>query len=332
MGGVNVPDAVAAVAAREFPDSDVRAVERLAGGCKDTYRVGLGGRAVVVAFPREAWYARQFALEPALMRLVRRETTLPVPRVLASDVSGRVGRPYHVTAAIDAADLDGRFASLPRGTQVALLEAAGRALAELHDEVRFDAVGPLVAADTDRGVAVDSRPSWPAFLGELVDAWLAELDGSRFADLTATFERVPTPASFLSPTPEPVCLHFDYAPGNLLARGDDLVGVVDWGFAVAGHAEYDLFEFEKNVLLGQFDSPAVRDELRPHVYAGYRDVRGFEPGWERRRAFYRVAYKLASMQSFHRWAGNRSDDARDDLARRLRAELEADLDRLRRIG
>ncbi|WP_318567616.1 aminoglycoside phosphotransferase family protein [Salinigranum marinum] len=327
---MNVPDAVAAVVAREFPDSEVHAVERLAGGCKDTYRVELCDRAVVVAFPREAWYARRFALEPALMRLVRRETTVPVPRVLASDASGRVGRSYHVTTAIDAADLDGRFASLSRETQVALIEAAGRALAELHDEVRFDAVGPLVAADTDRGVAVDPRPSWPAFLEELVDTWVGELDGSRFADLTATFEGVLTPASFPSLDPAPVCLHFDYAPGNLLARGGDLVGVVDWGFAVAGHAEYDLFEFEKNFLLGQFDSPAVRDELRPHVYAGYRDVRGFEPGWERRRAFYRVAYKLASMRSFHRWAGGQSDRARAALAARLRAELEADLERLRR--
>lgn len=328
MGDVNVPDAVGAVVDREFPGSDVRAVEGYGGGCKETYRITFDDRAVFVAFPREAWYERQFALEPALMELVGRETTLPVPQVLASDVSGTTTRPYHVTAAIDGADLRGRFGSLPRGTQAALLEAAGRALAELHREVRFEASGPLHAADTERGVAVDSRPSWPAFLAELVGDWLVELGGSRFSDLAPTFERVLTPESFLSREVEPVCLHFDYAPGNLLARADELVGVVDWGFAVAGHAEYDLFEFEKNFLLAELDDPA-RDELRPHVHAGYRDVRDVEPGWEHRRAFYRVAYKLASMRSFHRWTGGRSERERDELAARLRAELETDLDRLR---
>jgi aminoglycoside phosphotransferase (APT) family kinase protein len=327
--GVYVPDAVAAVAAREFPDSAIQGVERLAGGCKDTYRVAFDDRQVVVAFPKEAWYDQGFRLEPALMRLVRRETAVPVPRVLASDVSGESGRPYHVTAAIDARSLEERFAGLARETQVALLDAAGRALAELHHEIRFDAPGPLRVADTERGVAVDARASWPAFLGDLVETWLGELDGSRFADLRSTFERVLTPTSFLATNPEPVCLHFDYAPGNLLARDGELVGVVDWGFAVAGHAEYDLFEFEKNFLLATVDDPETRDALRPHVTAGYRDVRGLDAGWERRRAFYRVAYKLASMRSFHRWAGDRPERARDDLAARLRVELETDLDRLR---
>jgi aminoglycoside phosphotransferase (APT) family kinase protein len=238
-----------------------------------------------------------------------------------------------VTAAVDGADLRGRFGSLPRGTQAALLEAAGRALAELHG-VRFEASGPLRAADTDRGVRVDPRPSWPAFLADLVEGWVVELGESRFADLVPTFERVLTPESFLSRGVEPVCLHFDYAPGNLLSRGDEpaLVGVVDWGFAVAGHAEYDLFEFEKNFLLAEVDDPAVRDELRPHVHAGYRDVRDVEPGWERRRAFYRVAYKLASMRSFSRWATATSGRDRDELAARLRDELAADLDRLRAEG
>lgn len=152
---MHVPDAVAVVVAREFPDSAIRDVERLAGGCKDTYRVVFDDRRVVVAFSASPWYDRQFRLEPALMRLVRRETTLPVPRVLGSDVTGESGRPYHVTAAIDAENLEDRFAGLARETQVALLDAAGRALAELHHEVRFDAAGPLRAADTARGVAVD---------------------------------------------------------------------------------------------------------------------------------------------------------------------------------
>jgi aminoglycoside phosphotransferase (APT) family kinase protein len=326
---VNVPETVATVVDREFAGSDIHGVEQLSGGCKDTYRVELTDSVVVVASPREAWYERQFALEPALMRLVRRETSVPVPRVLASDISGTRCRPYHVTAAVDAEDLHGRFATLDRETQVALVGTLGATLAALHRSVRFDAPGPLRPA-TDRGVTVDARRSWPAFLAELVGGWIDDLDGGRFADLKPTYRRVLTPESFLSVDVEPVCLHFDYSPGNLLTRGETLAGVVDWGFAVAGHAEYDLFEFEKNVLLGELDDEATREALRPHLYAGYRRTGELEPGWKRRRAFYRVAYKLASMQSFHRWTAEMTRVERDAMAAQLRTELETDLDSLRR--
>jgi aminoglycoside phosphotransferase (APT) family kinase protein len=327
---MDVPESVVAVVDREFAGSDVSGVDRLSGGCKDTYRVELTDETVVVAFPREAWYERQFALEPALMALVRRETSVPVPRVLASDVSGADCRPYHVTAAIDAESLDGRFAALDRDAQVALVETLGATLAELHRNVAFAASGPLGVADTDRGVAVDARRSWPAFLAELVDGWIDDIDGGRFGDLVPTYRHALTPESFLSVDVEPVCLHFDYGPRNLLTRGRTLAGVVDWGFAVAGHAEYDLFEFEKNVLLGELDDEATREALRPHLYDGYRRARELDAGWERRRALYRVAYKLASMQSFHRWTGGMNGSERDAMATRLRAELRVDLDELRR--
>lgn len=322
--GVEPPEAVVGVVAHEFGSaSDVGDVERLAGGCKDTYRVELRDRTVVVAFPRESWYERAFALEPALTRLVRRETSLPVPRVLASDVSGAERRPYHVTEFVDAPDLQGRFGAWSRAEQATLVEAAGRALATLHRAVRFESSGPLRAVDGR--VVVEPHDSWPSFLASLVERWLDELAESRFADLRGTFAAALSPESFLDDDPDPVCLHFDYGPGNLLARRTELVGVVDWGFAVSGHAEYDLFQFEKNFLLGEVDSPERRAALRPHVYAGYRERGDLDSGWERRRALYRVAYKLASMRSFHRWA------ERDELAGRLRAELAADLEHLRAV-
>lgn len=321
---MNVPEAVAVVVDDAF-GSDICQVERLSGGCKDTYRVDLPERTVVVAFPREPWYEQAFALEPALMGLVRRKTSVPVPRVLASDVSGARTRPYHVTEHVDAPNLHGRFATCARETQTALLEAAGRALADLHRGVQFESSGPLRADGEE--VRVDSDESWSAFLATLVERWLEELDASRFADLREPFATALTPRTFFEYDPNPVCLHFDYAPGNLLARADELVGVVDWGFAVAGHAEYDLFQFEKNFLLGQVGDPFVRDSLRPHVYAGYRTRCELAPGWERRRAFYRVVFKLASMRSFHRWSRGYETE-QDALAKQLRAELDVDLERL----
>lgn len=317
-----------AIVEREFPDREILAVRPLPGGTKATYAVELADGAVVVAVCDRPDYERQFALEPSVMRAVG-ETSVPVPPVLAVDCSKRaVPYPYYVSRRVEGYDPRDRFKYLPRATRRALLRQAGRYLGALHRATGFDACGRLRAADGD--LTVVDGTSWPATLGELMDEWIAALAGGRFADLTATFERVrrETVARLDGGSFEPALLHFDYRPANLIVRDGEIAAVLDWGFAIAGHAEYDFFKFEKNFLLAQFRTPSIRDDHRAAVYAGYRATADLARGWRERRTCYRLAYKLESMRSFHRWSGEYGREARDDLARRLRDELDDLLDRL----
>lgn len=313
-----------AVARREFPDRAVRAVRELPGGRKATFAVDLSGERIVVAVCDRPADERRFAVEPVVMRIVRRETDVPVPRVLAVDRSKRaVPHMYYVTRRVEGYDPRARFKYLPRGTRAALVRAAGRHLGALHRSVGFEACGRLRADGDD--VTVADGASWPAALGALMDDWIDGLGGGRFADLAGTFRRarraIVARLAAASVSFPPALLHGDYRPANLIVRDGDVAAVVDWGSALAGHPEYDFFKFEKNFLLAQFRTPAVRQALRGAVYEGYREAAGLDPGWRGRRTGYRIAYKLESMRSFHRWCGE-YDEAPDVLADRLRAELD----------
>lgn len=320
---------VRAVVRREFPDRTVRAIRELPGGRKATYAVDLSSERVVVAVCERSGDEERFAAEPAVMRTVRRETDVPVPRVLAVDRSKRaVPNAYYVTRLVEGYDPRDRYRYLPRDVRAALVRAAGRHLGAVHRAVGFDACGRLRAAGGGPTV-VDGAP-WPATLGALIDDWIDRLEGGRFVDLAGTFRRARDALveRLAGGTYRPALLHGDYRPANLLVRHGDVAAVVDWGAALAGHAEYDFFKFEKNFLLAQFRTAAARDALRGAVYEGYRETAGLDPGWRERRTGYRIAYKLESMRSFHRWCGEYDEDPAV-LADRLRAELD---DLLARFG
>lgn len=328
---VSPAEAVTTIVEREFPDAAAGRVTPARGGRKTTFLVDLPDERVAVSLCDDPAHEPQFAVEPRVMELVRRETDLPVPAVLASDLTKRaVPYPYFVTRAVEGYDPRRRYRYLPRRVREDLLVQAGRYLGELHARVELAAAGRLRPA-SGRGVAVDAEASWPTFLERSMREWSASLDGGRFEDLVPTFEAVADDCStVLDGAFAPVLLHFDYRPANLLVRDDEVVAVLDWGLARAGHAEYDFFKFEKNFLLAQFETPAIRDAHREAVYRGYRSVHGLDPGWRRRRAFYRVAYKLESVRSFPRWTRDGADLAA--VESKLRNELAADLARLRDGG
>ena len=324
---VSPAEAVTAIVEREFPDAAAGRVTPARGGRKTTVLVDLPDGRVAVSLCDDPAHESRFAVEPRVMELVRRETGLPVPAVLARDLTKRaVPYMYFVAQAPGGYDPRRRYKYLPRRVRERLLVRAGAYLGELHARVELDAVGPL--RPDDGGVAVEPEPSWPAFLERSMREWSAALDGGRFEDLRPTFEAVADDCStVLDGTFAPVLLHFDYRPANLLVRDGEVVAVLDWGLARAGHAEYDFFKFEKNFLLAHFETPAIRDALREYVHRGYRSVHGLDPGWRRRRAFYRVAYKLESVRSFPRWTRAGADLAA--VESKLRDELATDLARLR---
>lgn len=320
-------ETVVGIVSREFPGAGIGDVRDVSGGRKSTHVVGIDGREVVVSACGPGCDEPGFAAEPAVMDRVAGTTPIPVPEVIAADLSGAGFPPYYVAERVEGYDPAARYKYLPRGRRERLLARAGEYLAELHRGVRFDDVGRLRAADGS--LAVEPSGSWPAFLDSLAGEWIDGLAGGRFGDLAATFEAALDRAGDVVPSDvRPSLLHFDYRPANLIVRGDRIAAVLDWGMAVSGHAEYDLFKAEKNFLLAHFETPSVRDDLREHLLGGYRRRSDLAPGWRSRRAVYRIAYKLESMRSFERWTAGLDPDERAATERTLRAELADDLDRL----
>jgi hygromycin-B 7''-O-kinase len=217
-----VEEAVAAVAAQ----FGLR-VRPLPAGVAN--HVHLLGDHLVLRVPRSAEMAADLRKEAAIIPAATR-AGVRTPAVVAFDDAV----PYLVVDRVAGTDLAGR----PRPP--ALLREIGRELALIH---RLDP--PPVPVDDDR-----APPG--ALLADLVAAGHLDVENAEW--LAGVFDRLPSPGS------ERVLIHGDLAPQNLMADGDRLTGIIDWGDAMLADPATD---FAKMPLT---DVPAM--------VAGYRSAAG----------------------------------------------------------
>lgn len=272
--------------------------------------------------------AERFRVEPALLRLVGRETAVPVPSVYAEGDDD--GTPYAVLEHRAGGTHEGGMRSLSAPVRRGVAADAGRHLAAIHDARTFDAPGTL-ARDGEDGVRVaDPFDDWPAMFAALVEGH-ADGFGDRFA---AVADRVAAavgepPAALAGATP--VLVHDDYRLGNLLlAEGIDdhdgdspVATVLDWGAAMAAPAGFDLAKTEDYLCHhAPLDAP-LRELVRTELEAAYAERRGGLPDrYGERREAYLLSSRAAACKWFDLWYADAGDDERERIAERHRTALE----------
>lgn len=280
----------------------------------------------------------RFLVEVDLLELVGRETDLPVPELFgvceshdafpipAFLMERRPGEPVSdITASADELVAD------------RVLRESGRYLARIHDLRSFDTFGDLVTAENghsdatrDAPVVDDGRAKWVDRLRDIVEHPLDELDDTRFADLEPGLrDYAEDGLAAIDFDAEPVLLHGDYRPGNLLADPEtgDLTAVLDWGASQAGDFRYELAwvvrEFSKQAPL---DSP-VRRRVRETLFDAYEAERGVtfdrDGAFERRQRFYQSVTWVCELQWFDYWWADADESVREARAEQLRENVEA---------
>jgi hygromycin-B 4-O-kinase len=223
------PDQVAGHVARAVL-GDADTPERLAAGAWSTaYALTVAGRAMVLRVSR---YGDDFAKDEAVGAAVR--GTLPVPAITARGEAG--GWAYAVSERLTGTPLDDLDGSA--------LEAV---LPDLFDVM--DVIGRIEIGGRGYGIWDQSRTapyrSWPEYLLAVehetprVPGWRAALAASDvglepFARALATLRR-------LAPglPDHRRMIHDDLLERNVLATGDRISGVLDWGRASFGDPLYD---------------------------------------------------------------------------------------------
>lgn len=171
-----------------------------------------------------------FSAEPTTMEQVRRETTLPVPRVHGTGTAP-LGYPFAVYEFVPDSSHQW-VGDLPTDAVTRLCREAGANLRELH-RIRFErfgAIGPAAAADE---LAVVDPVAYRNQLRRSLDRQLAQLRETPFADRvdaldargTDLIDRIDTNAV------EPSLVHGDYRLENLCLdpTADQVTtAVLDW--------------------------------------------------------------------------------------------------------
>lgn len=255
------------VLADAFPERTVRAVEPVEAGNRRRTAVArfTESRPVVVQYAPDG----AFDTEAALGRLVRAETSVPVPEPMA--VGRFDGGGYLVSEYRPGCDLHTAFADLSPVRQRNLAHAFGRYLAELHDIVAFEGCGELRVNRSPTAPAPEQSLTAPA---RACGAWLREYGERAIKRLPGEFDPLRADlcdavrAAADSVTEQPRLYPWDLRPGNALVDGD-ITAVVDWERPLAAPAGLALAKTTYLVATWYVDDP---DPLRAALRRGYAGV------------------------------------------------------------
>lgn len=291
-----------------------------------------------------------FRPEPYLCRLLRRETSIPVPEIFgAVDSHDEYPAPFYLMERCDGVRAD----ELERTNELtsAIARDAGRFAGEYHQLADFNRFGFLrVDSDCERprsAVTVDGRglavadmrqnddgppdrslwqengtETWREWLESLYRYFIADLD-DRFADLQDPIEafveaRLPT----LDRSFEARLSHIDYTYWNLLVDPDtaETTAVLDWGHATAVDPYYDLVVTEHHLSERAPLNSEKRHRVREALETGYAETNTLErdDAFERRRELYLLVSYLQGLFWFSTWFADASADERADAERRYR--------------
>ena len=260
------------------------------GAIADTYLLTLAdGTRVVCKLGGESVWTED-VVEPCVLRLVRRETSLSVPDVLASGlIEGTSGpKRWGLYEFCPGTVPDVRTVA----TYEQVVSEAGAALARLHTAFSFEQIGGFVRDDQNDL--------------DLVEPTDWNLRGSPIVDRVST-------AVTSQQLRRPVLAHGDYRPGNLLVDDGSITAILDWANSHVTSAGYSLARAETRFV----DVPpvAAKHRLRRAFRDGYRRHASIPSSYTEAVRFYRALWVAQSCVNVCKVT--RTERGRIQLSRQL---------------
>lgn len=274
-------DEIVSIAKREFgePPAEVTQVEE--GLLHETYQLDCGEDEYVLQFASDADDDREDSLRRGLnCYVVLRDSGVPVPAVVTEEVKEFDGRRY--TLVEKQSGETGERDVSPRRVR-----NAGRHLAKIHDvkqfdgsgRIRFEANGPSVHEFQAEGLSDRIQHGIARSSNVLRDGGLETVGKA----VERVFDRAD---EFLPEDFQPVLCHDDYSPDNVLFRDDEVVGILDFDRAYAGHDHRDVVKAANCFWM---HDPCSDWDVRAEFYDGYREVNELDRSFDGHEPLYRVA-------------------------------------------
>lgn len=274
--------------------------------------------------------------EPRLLKLIRRETSIPVPTVFGyCDEHDEYPAPFYLMSYVEGENYEGQLECLSPPIREMILYEAGQNLAELHMLGPLSSVGRigvqdghLTVLDTDEHPRYDDfRDKLLADCEETLDSFtrggyfpeLAE-DPTRFADLVPDIRKYVQETIPALPAPDPPTYnHWDYRYGNLLIDPETgaAQAVLDWANLSAADPAYNLANAEFNLLTPEVDDDNRTDTLRETFRTAYAEARedwSFDETIRERMHVYQLTSRLDAMACLPLWYQDATPEERDERA------------------
>lgn len=260
--------------------------------------------------------ASWFKKEPLMIEKLREETDLPVPRVIEHNL--RHSPPYFLMEKLEGEPFSDKKQDYDPETLETLVYEAGRALAKIHSSMNYENYGFIM----ENSVELEkTNQDWNETFKAIVEDKLDGFEDTEFGNYKQDAENfIDRELDIMGKPAAPVLGHNDFRPGNLLVKGEDIVGIVDWARAFSTDPLYELVTAELN-FMNELENIIPEEGISIEFRNGYSSIREIEDS--RREEVYALTSLLGLMKGFSiHWGDLLTEDERKEKANYLSNRLE----------
>lgn len=219
------------------------------------------------------------------------QNTIPTPELVGFDNSeNKYGFKYLITTKLPGHNMFEAWEEINLST----VRDSGRILAELHNSTSFSNHGKLGYEKSGKDLHLAEKIEWNQMVEDMIYTFSENLKETKFSEYVKEIrELFEKNRKFLRDNSDPVLVHQEFSPRNMMTKDEKITGVIDWERAISGDPEYDLFIAEKQfttktkLFEGTSQTP---EEIKQALRSEYTKFRNLEDGWRERRKIYQLIY------------------------------------------
>jgi fructosamine-3-kinase len=263
-----------------FDVSDIVKIKEYSSGyINKSYEIRLKGKKeLILRVYNEKWKAQK---EFFIYRDIKAHLDIPVPKIYCVDDSRKVmPNAFALMSKLPGMQIDIAYKKYKNKR---LFEQAGEILAKLHS-IKFPKYGWIVGKSIK-----PAFKSWREFVWHDIEIKLSHLKKvKKVMNLVGDVEHyLEQNDDLLNIKKQPCLLHKDYHCSHILANKDEVTGIIDVEWAIAGHNENDFMKIEL------WDFAKMKD-LRSAFFRGYLKHGSISKEYKERKKLYEL-YHWVSM-------------------------------------
>lgn len=269
-----------------------------------------------------------FRAEPQIYKAIKDNTDVPSPEVIYQDFStDSYENAFFVMEKMQGSNPQNMEEELTQSDLEEIISQYGRILGKLHNVKVSNKYGIQGFED---GEFISSEPNekWSESIEGAMSSWqdIIHDKWENPPNIEYSSEKI---KELLPEKPDPVIVHSDNRLDNILLKGTDITGFIDWSTSWTGHKHYDIVRAKYLLIewdLSFWDQDFDEEKLEQKLIEGYSQETGFEENekYLKTEKVYRYATTLWLAAGFANWGQNlgkeKHEEMRNEITQRIKKE------------
>ena len=273
-----------------------------------------------------------FKAEPRIYEAISKNTDVPSPEIIYEDFSTENYRnAFYVMEKMPGKNPQKMKDQLNQQDFEEIILQYGKILGKLHKVQVSDKYG-IQGFEDGKFTSSEPNDKWSESIEGAMSAWKDKIEENwgEPPEVKYNSEKV---KQVLPDKHEPVFVHDDNRLDNILLKGSEITGFIDWSTSWTGHKHYDMVRAKYLLIewdLHFWDRQFNEDKLEEKLYEGYKNEAELKRD-ERYRVneqIYRYASTLWLAAGFANWGQNLKPEEYEEMRQEITTRLKQEQKRL----